>query len=162
MKITSVNNDLVKETTKLLRGKYREESKLFLIEGEKGVQEALHREGGREDCDNTYRRYSLLLLRGQEHLFGKQEWHTPTTRLLVGHHSGDAKPTHLLPHITQLHRVDKCHRKHLEAPRHTPQATTAPTHRRRGDSEPQPHLRLYGVARQQLTYLLDKKSELLA
>ena len=41
MKITSVNNDLVKETAKLLRGKYREESKLFLIEGEKGVQEAL-------------------------------------------------------------------------------------------------------------------------
>ena len=41
MKITSVNNDLVKETAKLLRGKYREESSLFLIEGEKGVQEAL-------------------------------------------------------------------------------------------------------------------------
>lgn len=41
MKITSVNNDLVKETAKLLRGKYREESGLFLIEGEKGVQEAL-------------------------------------------------------------------------------------------------------------------------
>lgn len=41
MKITSVNNDLVKETAKLLRGKYREETGLFLIEGEKGVREAL-------------------------------------------------------------------------------------------------------------------------
>lgn len=41
MKITSVNNDLIKETAKLLRGKYREETGLFLIEGEKGVKEAI-------------------------------------------------------------------------------------------------------------------------
>ena len=41
MKITSVNNDLVKETAKLLKNKYRDESGLFLIEGEKGVNEAL-------------------------------------------------------------------------------------------------------------------------
>ena len=41
MKITSVNNDLVKETAKLLRGKYRDETGLFLIEGEKGVSEAI-------------------------------------------------------------------------------------------------------------------------
>ena len=41
MKITSVNNDLVKETAKLLKSKYREETGLFLIEGEKGVKEAL-------------------------------------------------------------------------------------------------------------------------
>ena len=41
MKITSVNNELVKETAKLLRGKFRDESGLFLIEGEKGVKEAL-------------------------------------------------------------------------------------------------------------------------
>ncbi len=41
MKITSVNNDLVKETAKLLRGKYRDESGLFLVEGEKGVNEAI-------------------------------------------------------------------------------------------------------------------------
>ena len=41
MKITSVNNDLVKETAKLLKGKYRDEKGLFLIEGEKGVKEAL-------------------------------------------------------------------------------------------------------------------------
>lgn len=41
MKITSVNNDLVKETAKLLRGKYRDETGLFLIEGEKGVKEAI-------------------------------------------------------------------------------------------------------------------------
>ena len=41
MKITSVNNDLVKNTAKLLKSKYRDESGLFLIEGEKGVQEAI-------------------------------------------------------------------------------------------------------------------------
>ena len=41
MKITSVNNDLIKETSKLLMGKYREESGLFLLEGEKGIQEAI-------------------------------------------------------------------------------------------------------------------------
>jgi len=41
MIITSVNNDLIKETAKLLNKKYREESHLFLIEGEKAVQEAL-------------------------------------------------------------------------------------------------------------------------
>lgn len=42
MKITSVNNDLVKETAKLLKGKYRDETGLFLIEGEKGVKEAIN------------------------------------------------------------------------------------------------------------------------
>ena len=41
MKITSVNNELVKDTAKLLRGKYRDEKGLFLIEGEKGVEEAM-------------------------------------------------------------------------------------------------------------------------
>ena len=41
MKIISVNNDLVKETAKLLRSKYRDETGLFLIEGEKGVNEAI-------------------------------------------------------------------------------------------------------------------------
>lgn len=41
MKITSVNNDIVKETAKLLQTKYRDETELFLIEGEKGVKEAL-------------------------------------------------------------------------------------------------------------------------
>lgn len=41
MKITSVNNDLIKETAKLLKSKYREETGLFLIEGEKGVREAI-------------------------------------------------------------------------------------------------------------------------
>ena len=35
------NNDLVKETAKLLKSKYRDESGLFLIEGEKGVSEAI-------------------------------------------------------------------------------------------------------------------------
>ena len=41
MKITSVNNELIKETSKLLRGKHRDETGLFLIEGQKGVEEAI-------------------------------------------------------------------------------------------------------------------------
>ncbi len=41
MKITSVNNELVKETSKLLQKKYREESGLFLLEGEKCIEEAI-------------------------------------------------------------------------------------------------------------------------
>ena len=41
MKITSVNNDLVKEVAKLQQRKYRDESGLFLLEGEKCVQEAI-------------------------------------------------------------------------------------------------------------------------
>ena len=41
MKITSVNNDLVKETVKLQQRKYREESGLFLLEGEKCIEEAI-------------------------------------------------------------------------------------------------------------------------
>ena len=42
MKITSVNNDLVKATAKLLKNKYREETGLFLIEGEKCILEAIN------------------------------------------------------------------------------------------------------------------------
>ena len=57
MKITSVNNDLVKETAKLLKGKFREESGLFLIEGEKGVKEAL--EAGL-DIKNIFVKLRLL------------------------------------------------------------------------------------------------------
>lgn len=41
MKITSVNNELVKETAKLLQRKYRDESGLFLLEGDKCIEEAL-------------------------------------------------------------------------------------------------------------------------
>lgn len=41
MKISSVNNDLVKDTAKLLQKKYRDESGLFLIEGEKCIEEAI-------------------------------------------------------------------------------------------------------------------------
>ena len=41
MKITSVNNELVKETAKLLQRKYREESGLFILEGEKCIDEAV-------------------------------------------------------------------------------------------------------------------------
>lgn len=41
MKITSVNNELIRETAKLLQRKYRDESGLFLLEGEKCIEEAL-------------------------------------------------------------------------------------------------------------------------
>ena len=41
MKITSVNNDLVKDTAKLLQRKYRDEAGLFLLEGVKCIEEAL-------------------------------------------------------------------------------------------------------------------------
>ena len=41
MIITSVNNDLVKETAKLQQRKYRDDSGLFLLEGEKSIEEAL-------------------------------------------------------------------------------------------------------------------------
>lgn len=41
MKITSVNNDLVKETAKLAQRKFRDESGLFLLEGEKCISEAI-------------------------------------------------------------------------------------------------------------------------
>lgn len=43
MKITSVNNDLIKETAKLLRGrgKYRDIDALFLLEGKKCIEEAI-------------------------------------------------------------------------------------------------------------------------
>ncbi len=40
MEITSVNNDLVKETAKLQQKKYRDETGLFLLEGFKAVDEA--------------------------------------------------------------------------------------------------------------------------
>ena len=42
MKITSVNNALIKETSKLLISKYRNETGLFLIEGVKGIEEAIN------------------------------------------------------------------------------------------------------------------------
>ena len=41
MKITSVSNELVKETAKLLQRKYRDEKGLFLLEGDKCIKEAL-------------------------------------------------------------------------------------------------------------------------
>ena len=41
MKITSVNNDLIKEYTKLQQRKYRDESGLFLLEGGKCIDEAI-------------------------------------------------------------------------------------------------------------------------
>lgn len=41
MKITSVNNELVKECAKLLQRKYREEAGLFLLEGDKCIEEAI-------------------------------------------------------------------------------------------------------------------------
>ena len=41
MKITSITNDTVKETAKLLSRKYRDESGMFLLEGEKCLEEAI-------------------------------------------------------------------------------------------------------------------------
>ncbi len=41
MKITSVNNDLIKNTTKLQQRKYRDEEGLFLLEGAKCIDEAI-------------------------------------------------------------------------------------------------------------------------
>ena len=40
--ITSVNNELVKNTAKLHQKKFRDESGDFLLEGEKPVREALN------------------------------------------------------------------------------------------------------------------------
>lgn len=42
MKITSVNNDIVKDTVKLQQRKYRDENGLFLLEGDKCIEEALN------------------------------------------------------------------------------------------------------------------------
>ncbi len=41
LKITSVNNEIVKETVKLQQRKYRDESGMFLLEGEKCIEEAI-------------------------------------------------------------------------------------------------------------------------
>ena len=41
MEITSVNNDLVKEVVKLQEKKHRDETKKFLLEGYKAVEEAI-------------------------------------------------------------------------------------------------------------------------
>lgn len=41
MKITSVSNDLVKETAKLQQRKYRDEAGMFLLEGVKCIEEAI-------------------------------------------------------------------------------------------------------------------------
>lgn len=40
MEITSLSNDLIKETVKLQQKKYRDEKKLFLLEGFKAIEEA--------------------------------------------------------------------------------------------------------------------------
>ncbi|MCQ2744144.1 MAG: RNA methyltransferase [bacterium] len=42
MKITSVNNEIIKETSKLLISKYRDEKGLFILEGIKGIEEAFN------------------------------------------------------------------------------------------------------------------------
>ena len=42
MEITSTTNNLVKDTAKLAQKKYRNETKLFLIEGQKAVEEAFN------------------------------------------------------------------------------------------------------------------------
>ncbi len=42
MKITSVNNEIVKEAAKLQQKKFRDESGLFLLEGDKCIEEAIN------------------------------------------------------------------------------------------------------------------------
>jgi len=42
MKITSVNNEMVKEAAKLQQKKFRDESGLFLLEGDKCIEEAIN------------------------------------------------------------------------------------------------------------------------
>lgn len=42
MEITSVNNDLVKQTVKLHQKKYRDEEKMFILEGFKPIEEAFN------------------------------------------------------------------------------------------------------------------------
>lgn len=42
MKITSVNNEIIKESAKLQQRKYRDETGLFLLEGDKCVEEAIN------------------------------------------------------------------------------------------------------------------------
>lgn len=42
MEITSVNNELVKESAKLLQKKYRDKENLFILEGFKAIEEAFH------------------------------------------------------------------------------------------------------------------------
>ncbi len=68
--IESVNNDLVKQMSKLLQKKYREEDGLFLIEGEKGVKEAkeikleivnIFIDKKREDLINLYKESDIII-----------------------------------------------------------------------------------------------------
>ncbi len=68
--IESVNNDLVKQVSKLLQKKYREEENLFLIEGEKGVNEAkeinlklvnIFIDKKREDLINLYKEFNIVV-----------------------------------------------------------------------------------------------------
>ena len=44
MEITSVNNELVKETVKLQQKKYRDKEQKFILEGDKCVREAFLQE----------------------------------------------------------------------------------------------------------------------
>lgn len=68
--IESVNNDLVKKLSKLLQKKYREEERLFLIEGEKGVCEAkdlklqivdIFIDKSREDLIKFYKDFNVII-----------------------------------------------------------------------------------------------------
>ena len=68
--IESVNNDLIKKMSKLLQKKYREETSLFLLEGEKGVSEAketnlkiinIFIDKKREDLINLYKKFDVVI-----------------------------------------------------------------------------------------------------
>ena len=63
MEITSVNNDLVKEVVKLQQKKHRDETKKFLLEGYKAVEEAI---------SSKIKLYKILLKKGAKHNFDEK------------------------------------------------------------------------------------------
>lgn len=60
MEITSVNNDLVKEVVKLQQKKYRDETKKFILEGYKSIEEAL---------SSNIKLDKIFILKGAKHSF---------------------------------------------------------------------------------------------
>jgi len=63
MEITSVNNDLVKEVVKLQQKKHRDETKKFLLEGYKAVEEAI---------SSKIKLDKILLKKGAKHNFDEK------------------------------------------------------------------------------------------
>lgn len=63
MEITSVNNDLVKEVVKLQQKKYRDETKKFLLEGYKAIEEAI---------SSKIKLDKIFILKGTKHTFNTE------------------------------------------------------------------------------------------